>query len=442
MKRLLVWFVGVGWGLFGFASISPQDPQVAAQVRVAQDESTVQVLTIDHRVPHHSTVPANAGEQVHLFVRERIARNVATNRDFRKAVLMVHGASVPVLPGFELRTSHYDWALVLAQAGFDVFMVDSQGSGRSPLGAPPNVPDRNIVQLNDPCNVPTADQTRALIPNPLPATCPPSYPYQLINAQSDWDELDTVVNYIRAYRGVDKVSLVGWSQGAFRVGPYAIMHPDKVDSVLFDGPFFNPAGRAGTGPDGFGPPLCPPPGTFLPCPGTPMTITTRSDLMDGQWGPEIKCEGQVEEGIRDVVWSAIMDNDPIGRTWGPLQAHGTAQGVMRVRTPFLWGWNSKTVATKAPDGRPILGLSVPVLIIRGEFDAVIPPTTSGVQLYDSIPGDHKLYFNVQCAGHFINWERQRRVLHHISKEWLKHGAVEGHTNGRFFVDIEGVIYTQ
>ncbi len=65
---------------------------------------------------------------------------------------------------------------------------------------------------------------------------------------------------------------------------------------------------------------------------------------------------------------------------------------------------------------------------------------SSVQSYDSILGDHKLYFNVHCAGHFMVWETQHKVLHHISKEWLTHGAVEGFTNGRFFVDTEGVIY--
>ena len=37
------------------------------------------------------------------------------------------------------------------------------------------------------------------------------------------------------------------------------------------------------------------------------------------------------------------------------------------------------------------------------------------------------------------WERQSRVLHHISKQWLKHGSVEDLTNGSFFVDTEGNI---
>ena len=400
-------------------------------------EDGAKVLTIDHLVPHVSTVPANAGDLVNLFVRERVRECVresdgGCDNGPRKAVLMIHGASVSVLPGMDLRHDHYDWALWLAQAGgFDVFMLDFQGSGLSPR-----------PKMDDPCNIPL-DQQSILIPNPLPATCPPSYPFQLINSQSDWSELDAVVDYIRNLRGLDKVALVSWSNGSFRIGPYAVQHPDKVESLLFLAPIYNPAGRAGTGPDGFAPPAGlydPETLKVLPQLGPPMSLTTRSRLM-GLWNPEIKCEDQAEEGIQDVVWSAIMDSDPIGRNWGPPPAGAPAgsppEGVMRVRSFFpVWGWNSTTVRR----------LSVPVLIIVGTLDTLVEVfpkfPNSFFNLYETIPHNHKLLFRVDCAGHFMVWERQRRVLHHISKEWLKHGAVDGCTRGKFFVDTEGAIFPQ
>ena len=384
--------------------------RIGAPAFAEQGDNGAPILTIDHQVPHISTVPANAGELVHLFVRER----VASNRDARKAVLMIHGASVPVLPGGDLGTDGYDWALWLAQAGgFDVFMLDFQGSGLSPR-----------PKMDDPCNVPTAQQQSILIPNPLSATCPASYAFQLINSRSDWDELDAVVDYIRALRGVDKVAIVSWSQGSFRVGPYAVQHPDKVESLLLYAPIYNPEGRAGVGPEGFDPPVS------LPQAGTPMTLRTREAFLNGPngWNPEIKCDGQVEDGIQEVVWNAIMDNDAIGRTWGP------AEGVMRVRSPFLWGWNATTASR----------LSVPVLIIVGKQDLVVEQfpkfPNSFITLYETIPHSHKLLFRVDCAGHYMVWEGQRRVLHHISKEWLKHGAVEGLSNGIFSIDTEGEIH--
>ena len=213
-----------------------------------QDGATV--LTIDHLVPHVSTVPANAGELVRLFVRERVREsNGGSDNEPRKAILMLHGLSSPVLADYALTTDHYEWALWLAQSGgFDVFMLDFQGSGLSPR-----------PKMDDPCNVPKVppafQQSSLLIPNPLSATCPPSYPFQLINSQSDWAELDTVVDYIRNLRGVDKVAIVSWSQGSFRAGPYAVQHPEKVESLFLYAPIYNPEFRSGTGPDGFGPPV-------------------------------------------------------------------------------------------------------------------------------------------------------------------------------------------
>ena len=414
--------------VFGFGIPSQFELVIAGQIECLHVD-TPNILTCDHRVPHISFVPANRDELVELFVRERVKDS---GKEPPKAVLMITGRSVPVLPGFELRTDHYDWALWLAQAGgFDVFMLDFQGSGRSPR-----------PMMDDPCNVNPA-QRSILIPNPLsdPFQCPSqteaSYPFQLINSKSDWDELDTVVDYIRNLRGVDKVALVSWSQGSFRVGPYAIQHPDKVESVLFFAPIFNPGGRASKAGTRFDSPaalpVSSPPAQF----GFPMNLTTRTALMNS-WGIELGCEGQREEGIQDFVWSSIMDNDTIGRNWGPVLPDASVEGVMRVRNPFLWGWNSTTVGL---DGT--LGGSVPVLIIYGELDKQVSTAPFSVPaLYDNVPGSHKLSFKVQCAGHFMVWEKQRRVLHHISKEWLEHGAVEGFTNGSFFVDTEGNLIAQ
>jgi len=167
-----------------------------------------------------------------------------------------------------------------------------------------------------------------------------------------------------------------------------------------------------------------------------MTLQTRNGLMVERWGPEIQCEGQVEDGIQDVVWNATMDNDSLGRAWGPppvaAPAGSAPEGVMRVRRPFLWGWNASTAHR----------ISIPVLIIAGEHDTGAGGIQNLPRLYDEVPHDQKMWFKVQCAGHFMVWEKQRRVLQHISKEWLKHGAVEGFTNGRFLVDTEGNLIAQ
>ena len=477
------------WALLVLAGTCVQDLPIRAHA-LPQDEDRGNILTIDHQVPHKSTVPANAGESVNLFVRERFADNKTPG----KAVLMVHGRSVPALAGFDLQYKRYGWAMELAKAGFDVFVADLQGNGRSPISEHGT---RDFAPMQDPCNVsnfsPDFQQGRLLISNPLSAECPPSYPFRLVPSNSEWDELDTVVEYIRNLpqrmelpEAEKKVALVSWSRGSLVAGPYAVQHPEKVDSLFLLAPIFNPIAVPGIPyPDGFAPPvkpradgtvaaactrdeviatppLCPgvKPGVKLQLAATAanptMTLTPRNDVVDAQgntiivglmdrWNrpvnSEIQCEDQIEDGIQDVVWNAVMDNDELGRTWGPPPPgapEGSApEGVMRVRSFFPWGWTPSAAYR----------VSVPALIIFGEFDT--EGTKEGFRvadnsplLYDTIPHDHKLLFKVACAGHYMPWERQSKVLHHISKEWLKHGAVEGFTNGKFFIDREGNLFLQ
>ncbi|MCU7826870.1 alpha/beta hydrolase [Kitasatospora sp. DSM 101779] len=373
------------------------------------------VITTDHAVPHTSTVPANAGQKVELFVREHDGTPPGPPAN-RRAVLMLHGRSVPVLAGYDLQHTSYGWAEAVAKAGYDVFMMDLQGSGRSPR-----------PRMEDPCNVNPAQQ--AAVTPPLMGPRPASYPYVLTNSQSDQDELGTVVEYIRTLHGVSKVAFIGWSAAAFAMGPYAVKNPGKVDSLFLLAPIFPPAG-----------PSNPP---ALPAPGFPTHVLTRTPL-DTAWTKELKCAGQREPGMLDVVWDALMDNDPIGRTWGKILASGEPAGASRYRNFVSWGWNSTTAAQGG-----VLGGSVPVLIVHGEHDQTAnttPPNPANPALdfhvpalYDAITGAHKILVTVKCAGHSMPWEVQHSNLHNMSKHWLKHHAVDGKTEGVFEMDLNGTI---
>ena len=64
-----------------------------------------QILTIDHWVPHTSTVPAITGDEVELYLREKVLAGIAKNFSSIKAngkvVLMIHGATVPGVIGYD-----------------------------------------------------------------------------------------------------------------------------------------------------------------------------------------------------------------------------------------------------------------------------------------------------------------------------------------------------
>jgi pimeloyl-ACP methyl ester carboxylesterase len=300
--------------------------------------------TIDHRVPHVSTVPANKGEQVQIFVREKVAASDTATK--RPVVLMVHGGVSPSTLAFDVEHETYSWMAYLARAGFDVFAMDMTGYGRS---AHP--------KMDDPCNVGPSQQ-KTLIPNTLKEACKPSYPFQLVNRQSEHDELDRVIEYIRKLRGVDKVNLLGWSGGGYRIGTYTSQRPEKVEKlVIYASSNYsrkNPSARP----------------SALPAPGFPITIQSRELAEKQRWFPFAKCADQIEPGMADRIWQLSKWHDPQGMTWGP--------GVMRTPTRTYWGWNTDEAKR----------IKVPTLVMLGEFDElnlIFPAACGG----HNIPGESK-----------------------------------------------------
>ncbi len=346
------------------------------------------VRAFDHLVPHVSSVPANAGDEVRLYLRERVRPGFQGRARRRKprAVLFIPGSATASVPAFDLSFRDYSWMAYLARRGLDAFAVDLTGYGRSPR-----------PRMDDPCNVGPPPQQALLVPNPLAETCAPSYPFRLGTTQSDLDEIDAAVEYIKALRGVKRVSLVGWSLGGHRAGLYAARHPDKVDRLVLYAPNYRR-----TSPSG--------PPASLPLPGFPTAIRTRSAQVN--W-PGVECEGQVDPAVHDPLWASVLENDPVGASWGP------EDGVMRFPTTVQWGWNASTAGQ----------VKAPTLIIRGELDTVISETTV-TELYEDLGTDDKALVTVQCASHFMIWEAPRDVLHRLSAAWLTDRAARGQAAAR------------
>jgi len=309
-------------------------------------------------------------------------------------VLFVHGGHVPVVPAFDLDYKDYSWMESLARAGFDVFSMDRTGYGFSPR-----------PKMDDPCNVNPAQQS-ILTPHPLAAPCPHSYPFRLTHTASDTDDIGAAVDYIRALRRVDRITIAGWSGVGPQVGPYAVKNQDKIDRLIFYAP--NYVRTSATNPP-----------AELPQAGFPMNLRTRP-LLEAEWDSQVACEGQFEPAIRDVVWRKIMDFEPVGRTWGPLE------GVMRARTITPWGWNQTVAPT----------IKVPMLIMVGQNDTLL---SQGRDLYQDLGSEDKVLLEVPCASHFLVWETNHKILHTASREWLRKGSLKGVRQGVLTVDADGEI---
>jgi pimeloyl-ACP methyl ester carboxylesterase len=346
----------------------------------------VKLLSADHFVPHVSTVAANAGQLVGIHVREK----APARRKESRVVLFVHGVSVPGVPAFDLQHKGYSWMAYLARAGFHAYAMDLTGYGASPR-----------PMMDDPSNV-NPEQQAIVVPRPLVASTAPNYPYQLNTIRDDWNEIDTVVDWLRVRHRVRRVSLVGFSAGGPRAGGYAARHPAKVERLVLYAPAPTIAG------------LRIPERTE---PGFPLNLQTRADLERKRWDPDVRCPGQVETGIRDVVWKTIMAWDRVGAGWGP------PEGVMRYRMATRFGWTPELAAK----------VRAPTLVIAGEFDRLAERRS----VYEQLGARDKVFAAVACASHWMCWEKQHPRLHAASREWLATGRLRGQRRGEVGVDAAG-----
>ena len=196
----------------------------------ARADDGIRLLRLDHYVSVRSAVPAIAGQNAQIYVREVVeAATVLRGGPAQDRVaFFIHGAGTPAEVSFDVPYRDYSWMAYLAHAGFDVFSMDMAGYGRS----------ARPVAMNDPCNLTRAQQA-AYVPALIPALCDPSYSHQMTTLSSDWQDIDAVVNHVRALRHVDKLNLLGWSLGGPRSAGYAAQHAEKVLKMVLLAPAYN-----------------------------------------------------------------------------------------------------------------------------------------------------------------------------------------------------------
>ena len=346
------------------------------------------ILTRDHFVPHRSTVPAIAGQIVNQFVRER---SPARPHDTAlPPIVLVHGGFWPGTVAFDPPLAGYSLMESLARSGFATFAPDMTGYGRSPR-----------PMMDDPANL-SPDQ-RALIG--ADAAAQPSYPFQIVNADSERADLDAIVDFARARTGAAKVLLFGWSGGGFRTGTYTALHADKVEAlVIHASSNFEEKDSVFDSP----PPL--------PKPGAAFQIQDRAVGEGERWLARIRDEGQVERYVPDALWRESMLSDPVGATWG--------SGVLRSPGRTYWGWNAR-IAARVP---------VPTLVIVGEEDRLIAANRI---LFDTLGTDRKVFIAAASATHFMLWERGRRYLAEAAREWFFERTFRGTARGAFRLTPDG-----
>ncbi len=333
----------------------------------------------DHYVTVVSSNPATAGQKLQLYMRERGTPRVLRRGAGDKVVLFVHGAGTPAEVSFDVPYQDYSWMGFLAAAGYDVFSIDMTGYGRS----------TRPKQMEDKCNLSAAQQKTFAV------TCAQTYPGALTNIESDWNDITAAVDYIRKLRRVERVNLIGWSQGGPRAGGWTALNPGRVAKLILLAPAYNRAVPATAPP--------------LPVPGAVFNTQSREEFT-ANWDRQALCPQQYEPAAAQSVWDEMLKSDPVGASWSPPVR----------RAPIAssgWGWTAERVqATRTP-----------TLLVVGEHDKQVDPQRVA-DLHADLGSTSKVLVTLTCASHNAMWERRHLDLFAASLEWLDKGTVQGQSN--------------
>lgn len=252
---------------------------------------------------------------IQLYVRHK-ATSCSKPGQPRRVLLYVHGATYPSETAFDLQLDGQSWMDFIASHGWDVWLVDLRGYGRSTR--PPEMD--------------------------LPAT--ESAP--IVTTEVAIRDVGTAVEHIRQATGVDKVTLLGWSWGTTIMGGYAAANPDKVDRLVLYAPVWlrtTPSPLSGSGP-------------------LPAYRTVTKDAAKQRWlngVPENKKADLIPPGWFEAWADATWATDPKSSASGQLRA---PNGVLKdIREYWL---------SDKPSYDPAK-ISAPTLLLVAEWDQDTPP---------------------------------------------------------------------
>src|SRR5262245_1367470 len=140
---------------------------------------------------------ADAG--IKLYVRNKRPEDM-NHFTSEKTLLFVHGATQPAETTFDLQLEGLSWMEYIAQDGWDVYLLDVRGYGRS-------------------TRPPEMDQPAANNP-------------PIVTTDVAVKDIGSVVDFILRRRGISKINLMGWSWGTVTMGAYAADHNDKVERLV------------------------------------------------------------------------------------------------------------------------------------------------------------------------------------------------------------------
>jgi pimeloyl-ACP methyl ester carboxylesterase len=308
-------------------------------------------------------VPAADAPGIQLYVRNKHPEGL-TKFPAGKILLYVHGATYPSETAFDLPLGGRSWMDYIAQHGYDVYLVDLRGYGRSTR--PP--------EMDQP-----ADQNGPIV-----------------RSETAVKDVGAAVDFILKRRGVARINLLGWSWGTTIMGWYTAQNNDKVAKLVLYAPQW--VRQAGASLTDSGGKL-----------GAYRTVT--KDSAKARWltgVPEAKKADLIPPGWMDAWADATFATDPVGAKQVPPVVRAP-NGVVQDGREF---WSA---------GKPLYDpglIRVPTFLAHAEWDADLPSYMLHAYFAKLTNVPYKAYVEIGEGTHTVIMEKNRMQLFRAVQQFL------------------------
>src|SRR5256885_583223 len=298
---------------------------------------------------------------IEIFVRNKRPANMTSFRPER-TVIYVHGATYPSETAFDLKLDGLSWMEYIAQRGYDVYLLDLRGYGRS--SRPKEMGEE--ASKNPP----------------------------LVRNDTAIKDIATVVDFVLQRRNIPRANLIGWSWGTALMAGYTAQNNPKVERLVLYAPVWirTTASLVQTGP---GP--------------TPAYRTVSRDAALGRWltgVPEDKKATLIPAGWFDQWADATFATDPEGAKQNPPVLRAP-NGVVQDGLDF-WSAGKSTYDPAK--------ITVPVLLIHAEWDRDTPAYMAQTLFPLLVNAPGKRYVQLAEGTHTIVMEKNRLKLFEAVQE--------------------------
>jgi pimeloyl-ACP methyl ester carboxylesterase len=272
-----------------------------------------------------------------------------------KTVVYVHGATYPSETAFDLQLAGRSWMDHIAERGFDVYLLDLRGYGKSTRPKEMDQP----AEANEP----------------------------IVTTEVARRDVGAVVDHILQRRNIQKVNLIGWSWGTSIMGSYTAENPDKVNKLVLYAPqwirntpsLIQTSGKLGAY-------------------RTVQRSAARDRWLNGV--PEDKKGDLIPAGWFDAWADATFATDPVGAAQNPP--------VLRAPNGVVHDSNIYYGA-----GKPLYDpskITAPTLLVVGDWDRDTPPYMAQT-LFPLLTGaPTKRLVLIGDATHTVIMEKNRMQL--------------------------------